>query len=120
MLIGYVDNHGTSTERIVDPLGLEGGMLTALDHRSEEIRTFAVHRITTVTPVAAGRGLRLGSRMRYLLSVPPFTDPSVVVDLARAAEDVRVGRLLPLGPPALGRRAGDPRPVGAARRDRGP
>ena len=25
VLIGYVDNHGTSTERIVDPLGLEGG-----------------------------------------------------------------------------------------------
>jgi len=52
VLIGYVDNHGASTERIVDPLGLDGGMLTALDHRSEEIRTFAVHRITTVTPVA--------------------------------------------------------------------
>jgi len=53
VLIGYVDNHGASTERIVDPLGLEGGWLTAHDHRSEEIRTFAVHRITTVTPVAA-------------------------------------------------------------------
>ena len=49
--IGYVDNHGTSSERIVDPLGLEGGRLTALDHRSEEVRTFAVHRITAVTPV---------------------------------------------------------------------
>ncbi len=54
VLIAYVDNHGTSTERIVDPLGLEGGWLTALDHRSEEIRTFAVHRITSITPVAAG------------------------------------------------------------------
>ena len=53
MLIGYVDNHGTSTERIVDPLGLEGGWLTAHDHRSEEIRTFAVHRITAVRPVTA-------------------------------------------------------------------
>jgi predicted DNA-binding transcriptional regulator YafY len=51
VLIGYVDNHGTSSERIVDPLGLEGGRLTALDHRSEEVRTFAVHRITAVTPV---------------------------------------------------------------------
>ena len=30
VLIGYVDNHGTSSERIVDPLGLEGGRLTAL------------------------------------------------------------------------------------------
>ncbi len=53
VLIAYVDNHGSSSERIVDPLGLEGGWLTALDHRSEEIRTFAVHRITSVTPVAA-------------------------------------------------------------------
>ncbi|MEO6510245.1 MAG: helicase C-terminal domain-containing protein [Nocardioides sp.] len=54
VLIGYVDNHGATTERIVDPLGLEGGSLTALDHRSEEIRTFAVHRITSVAPVTAG------------------------------------------------------------------
>ena len=53
VLIAYVDNHGASTERIIDPLGLEGGWLTALDHRSEEIRTFAVHRITSVTPVTA-------------------------------------------------------------------
>jgi predicted DNA-binding transcriptional regulator YafY len=56
VLIAYVDNHGASTERIVDPLGLEGGWLTALDHRSEEIRTFAVHRITSVSPVAVGSG----------------------------------------------------------------
>jgi predicted DNA-binding transcriptional regulator YafY len=54
VLIAYVDNHGSSTQRIVDPLGLEGGWLTALDHRSEEIRTFAVHRITTVSPVSVG------------------------------------------------------------------
>jgi hypothetical protein len=54
VLIAYVDNHGASSERIVDPLGLEGGWLTALDHRSQEIRTFAVHRITSVTPVAPG------------------------------------------------------------------
>jgi hypothetical protein len=56
VLIAYVDNHGASTERIVDPLGLEGGWLTALDHRSEQIRTFAVHRITSVSPVAVGSG----------------------------------------------------------------
>jgi predicted DNA-binding transcriptional regulator YafY len=54
VLIAYVDNHGATSERFVDPLGLEGGWLTALDHRSEEIRTFAVHRITAVTPVAPG------------------------------------------------------------------
>src|SRR4029453_11168869 len=45
--IGYVDNHGTATERIVDPLSVEGGWLTAHDHRTAETRTFAVPRITT-------------------------------------------------------------------------
>lgn len=48
VLIGYVDNHGTTSERVVDPLQVEGGWLTARDHRSDETRTFAVHRITTV------------------------------------------------------------------------
>jgi hypothetical protein len=51
VLIGYVDNHGTSTERVVDPLRVEGGWLTAHDHRSDDTRTFAVHRITTVRAV---------------------------------------------------------------------
>jgi len=49
--IGYVDNHGTSTERIVDPVRVEGGQLTAYDHRSEDLRGFAVHRITAVRSV---------------------------------------------------------------------
>ncbi|MDP3892095.1 helicase C-terminal domain-containing protein [Nocardioides sp.] len=51
--IGYVDNHGTTSERVVDPVQVEGGWLTAYDHRSEDTRTFAVHRITAVRPVAA-------------------------------------------------------------------
>jgi hypothetical protein len=48
VLIGYVDNHGSATDRIVDPVSVEGGQLTAHDHRSDDVRTFAVHRITTV------------------------------------------------------------------------
>jgi len=52
VLIGYVDNHGVTGERIVDPLGLEGGVLRARDHRADDVRTFAVHRITAVTPLA--------------------------------------------------------------------
>ncbi|MCD4536170.1 helicase C-terminal domain-containing protein [Nocardioides sp. cx-169] len=48
VLIGYVDNHGTATDRIVDPLSVEGGQLTARDHRADDVRTFAVHRITNV------------------------------------------------------------------------
>ncbi|MFC5175837.1 helicase-associated domain-containing protein [Nocardioides taihuensis] len=51
VLIEYVDNHGTRGERLVDPVRLEGGHLTAHDHRSDDVRTFAVHRITTVRPV---------------------------------------------------------------------
>lgn len=51
VLIGYVDNHGTASDRIVDPLSVEGGQLTAHDHRSDDVRTFAVHRITTVKPL---------------------------------------------------------------------
>jgi hypothetical protein len=52
VLIAYVDNHGTSTERIVDPVSVEGGVLTARDHRSDDVRTFAVHRITAVRPIS--------------------------------------------------------------------
>ena len=51
MLIGYVDNHGVSTERIVDPVRVDGGWLTARDHRADDVRQFAVHRIRTVNPV---------------------------------------------------------------------
>jgi hypothetical protein len=55
VLIGYVDNHGSATDRIVDPLSVEGGQLTAHDHRSDDVRTFAVHRITTVRPLDPSR-----------------------------------------------------------------
>ena len=51
VLIGYVDNHGTATDRVVDPLSVEGGELTAHDHRADDVRRFAIHRITTVRPL---------------------------------------------------------------------
>ena len=51
--IGYVDSHGAVTERIVDPVAVDGGQLRAFDHRSEDTRTFAVHRITGVRTVDA-------------------------------------------------------------------
>jgi hypothetical protein len=53
VLISYVDNHGSRTERIIDPVSVEGGVLTAHDHRSDDVRTFAVHRITSVRPISA-------------------------------------------------------------------
>lgn len=49
--IGYVDNHGSSGERVVDPVKVEGGWLTAYDRRSDDVRAFAVHRITAAQPV---------------------------------------------------------------------
>ncbi len=51
VLISYVDNEGTRSERIVDPVSVEGGVLTAHDHRTDDVRTFAVHRITTVRTI---------------------------------------------------------------------
>jgi hypothetical protein len=52
VLIVYVDNHGTRSERIVEPVSVEGGVLTAHDQRSDDVRTFAIHRITTVRPIS--------------------------------------------------------------------
>ena len=48
VLIGYLDNQGVSSDRVVDPIAIEGGSLTAHDHRTDDTRAFAVHRITTV------------------------------------------------------------------------
>ena len=46
--IGYVDNHGSTVERVVDPVKVEAGWLSAYDHRTEDVRSFAVHRINAV------------------------------------------------------------------------
>ncbi len=49
--IGYVGDDGTVVERVIDPVEVRGGWLTAFDHRYEEVRTFAIHRITGVAPL---------------------------------------------------------------------
>jgi len=49
--LAYVDRGGGLAERLVDPLRVEGGWLTAYDHRADDTRTFAVHRISAVSPV---------------------------------------------------------------------
>ncbi|MET3962470.1 hypothetical protein ABIE44_002404 [Marmoricola sp. OAE513] len=46
--IGYLDNHGTSVERVVRPLEVGGGQLSAYDERNDEVRSFAIHRISEV------------------------------------------------------------------------
>jgi len=46
--IGYADTDGRATERVVDPIEISRGFLTAYDHRYEEVRSFALARITGV------------------------------------------------------------------------
>jgi hypothetical protein len=52
--IAYVDNHGSTVERVVDPVKVEAGWLTAYDHRADDVRSFAVHRVTGVHTVDDG------------------------------------------------------------------
>lgn len=49
--IGYVDQQGSSTSRVVEPRTVEGGYVTAYDHLRQEDRTFSVHRIIGVADV---------------------------------------------------------------------
>ncbi|GAA2743057.1 helicase-associated domain-containing protein [Kitasatospora cinereorecta] len=51
MWIGYVNAEGLASQRVVDPVKVEGGFVTAYDHLSDEVRTFALHRITGVAEV---------------------------------------------------------------------
>lgn len=48
--LGYADNVGSTSERVVDPLGIEAGLLQAFDHSTNEVRTFRITRITRVSP----------------------------------------------------------------------
>jgi predicted DNA-binding transcriptional regulator YafY len=45
-----MDQAGTLSERIVDPVRVDAGWLTAYDHRTQVMREFAVHRIRRVAP----------------------------------------------------------------------
>lgn len=46
--IGYADNNGSVTHRIIDPLSISAGSLIARDHGTGEIQTFRIPRITGV------------------------------------------------------------------------
>lgn len=46
--MAYLDNQGAAVERLVDPVRVEAGWLSAYDPRTEDVRSFAVHRITAV------------------------------------------------------------------------
>jgi hypothetical protein len=49
--IGYLDQQGQASSRIVEPVRVEGGFLTAYDATRDSIQRFALHRITGVAEV---------------------------------------------------------------------
>ncbi|HET8614628.1 MAG TPA: helicase C-terminal domain-containing protein [Actinomycetales bacterium] len=48
--IGYADATGRTERRVVDPLRIDGGRVTAFDHGTQGVRGFSVHRVTGVAP----------------------------------------------------------------------
>ena len=49
--IGYADNNGGVSHRIIDPQQISNGMLLARDHGTGELQTFKIIRITGVAPL---------------------------------------------------------------------
>jgi hypothetical protein len=52
VLLGYVNAQGAASQRIVEPASVNGGYLHGYDHQRDEMRTFALHRITSVSVLA--------------------------------------------------------------------
>ncbi|MCB5908218.1 helicase C-terminal domain-containing protein [Streptomyces pinistramenti] len=50
--IGYVNVDGAASQRVIAPVRVEGGFVTAYDHTSDEVRTYPLHRITGVAELA--------------------------------------------------------------------
>jgi Helicase conserved C-terminal domain len=49
--IGYADNNGGVSHRIIDPQQIANGVLLAKDHSTGELQTFKIIRITGVAPL---------------------------------------------------------------------
>jgi predicted DNA-binding transcriptional regulator YafY len=54
--VGYVDGDGVAAQRLVEPLQVDGGRVSAFDRQTASVRTFPVSRVTAVVPVSAGAG----------------------------------------------------------------
>jgi len=50
--IGYVNADGAASQRVIAPVRVEGGYVTAYDHNADEMRTFVLHRVTGVSELA--------------------------------------------------------------------
>jgi hypothetical protein len=48
--IGYADATGRAERRVIEPLTVAGGRVTAYDHSTDGVRGFSVHRVTGVAP----------------------------------------------------------------------
>ncbi|MFF6811220.1 helicase-associated domain-containing protein [Streptomyces sp. NPDC012403] len=53
--IGYVNAEGGASQRVIAPVRVEGGFVTAYDHTADEVRTYPLHRITGVAELADGQ-----------------------------------------------------------------
>ena len=54
VVIGYVDAAGVATHRVVAPINVRGGQLTAYDPAAGRVREFAIHRVTSVVSAEDG------------------------------------------------------------------
>ncbi|CAM5631045.1 hypothetical protein SFUMM280S_02726 [Streptomyces fumanus] len=53
---------GAATQRVIAPVRVEGGFVTAYDHTADEVRTYPLHRITGVAELADDAGDAPGDR----------------------------------------------------------
>lgn len=49
VLLGYLDPRGVPSQRVVEPIAVGGGVLTAYDRSHAEVRRFTLHRVTGAT-----------------------------------------------------------------------
>ncbi|MVO87834.1 DNA-binding protein [Streptomyces sp. p1417] len=54
--IGYVNAEGAASQRVIAPVRVEGGFVTAYDHTADEVRTYPLHRVTGVAELADEAG----------------------------------------------------------------
>jgi hypothetical protein len=48
--IAHVDGNGSTARLLVEPVAVEGGRISALDLASAQLRTFALHRVSSAAP----------------------------------------------------------------------
>ncbi len=52
--ISYVNSAGVTTRRMIEPVGVAGGRVAAFDPLHNQMRQFALHRITAVSTTLPG------------------------------------------------------------------